>query len=56
MKKEVHKSKQSIDLDSVIIDQIAVSDKFMHGDDGFKYFIGCKKGEIVKSYVLFCFK
>ena len=25
-----------------------VSDKFKHSDDGFKYFIGYKEGEIVK--------
>ena len=25
-----------------------MSDKFKHSDDGFKYFIGYKKGEIVK--------
>ena len=47
-KKEFHKSKQPIDLDLVIIDQIVVSDKFKHNDDGFKYFIGYKEGEIVK--------
>ena len=47
-KKEFHKSKQSIDLDLVNVDQIVVSDKFKHSDDGFKYFIGYKEGEIVK--------
>ena len=44
-KKEFHKSKQPIDLN---VDQIVVSDRFKHSDDGFKYFIGCKEGEIVK--------
>ena len=39
-KKEFHKSKQPIDLDLVNVDQIIVSDKFKHSDDGFKYFIG----------------
>ena len=39
-KKESHKSKPSIDLKSVNVDQIVVSDKFKHSDDGFKYFIG----------------
>ena len=34
-KKEFHKSKHPINLD-----QIVVSDKFKHIDDGFKYFIG----------------
>ena len=32
---------------SVNLDQIVVSDKFNH-NDGFKYFIGYQKGEIVK--------
>ena len=45
---EFYKSKQSIDLDLVNIDQIIVSDKFKHSDDGIKYFIGYKEGEIVK--------
>ena len=47
-KKEFHKSKQLIDLGLVNVDQIVVSDKFKHSDDGFKYFIGYKEGEIVK--------
>ena len=47
-KKEFHKSKQPIDLKSVNVDQIVLSDKFKHSDDGFKYFIGNKEGEIVK--------
>ena len=34
--KEFHKSKQPIQLDLVEVDQIVVSDKFKHGDDGFK--------------------
>ena len=46
-KKEFHKSKQRIDLD-LNVNQIVVSDKFKHSDDGFKYFIGYKEGEIVK--------
>ena len=46
-KKEFHKTKQPINLDSINIDQIVVSDKFKHSDGGFKYFIGYK-GEIVK--------
>ena len=48
-KKEFHKSKQAIDLDLVTVDQIVVSDKFKHSDEGFKYFIGYQEGEIVKS-------
>ena len=39
-KKEFHKSKQTTDLMSVNLDQIVVSDKFKHSDEGFKYFIG----------------
>ena len=46
-KKEFHKSKQAIDLDSVIVDQIVVSDKFEHSE-GYKYFIGYQEVEIVK--------
>ena len=48
-KKEFHNSKQPIDLDLVNVDQIVISEKFKHRDDGFKYFIGYKDGEIVKS-------
>ena len=47
-KKEFHKSKQAIDLNLVTVDQIVVSDKFKHSDDGFKYFIGYQEGETVK--------
>ena len=43
-KKDFRKSKQLIDLDLVNIDQVVVSDKFKHNDDGFKYFIGYKEG------------
>ena len=46
-KKEFHKSKQSINLDLVNVDQIVISNKFKH-DDYFKYFISYKKDEIVK--------
>ena len=55
-KKEFHKSKQIVNLDLVNVDQIAVSDRFRHNDDGFKYFIGYKEGKIVKRYVLSCLK
>ena len=47
-KKEFHKSKQPIGLDLINVDQIVVSDKSKYSDDGFKYFIGYKEGEIVK--------
>ena len=47
-KKEFHKSKQAIDLDSVTIDQIVISDKFKHSEEGYKYFIVYREGEIVR--------
>ena len=47
-KKEFHKFKHPIDLDLINLDQIVASDKFKLSDDGFKYFIGYKKGEIIK--------
>ena len=30
------------------VDQLVVSDRFKHSDDGFKYFIGYQEGEIAK--------
>ena len=48
-KKQFHKSKEPIDLMSVNVYQIVVSDKFKHNNEGFKYFIGYQKGEIVKT-------
>ena len=33
---------------SVNVDQIVVSDKFKHNNEGFKYFIGYQEGGIVK--------
>ena len=47
-KKEFHKSKQPVEIMSVNIDQIVVSDKFKHSDKGFKYFIGYRESGIVK--------
>ena len=38
--KEFHKSKQPIHLVLVNVDQIVISDKFKHSDNGFIYFIG----------------
>ena len=46
--KEFDKSKEPIDLMSVNVDQIVVSDKFKHNNGGFNYFIGYKEGGIVK--------
>ena len=39
-KKKFHRSKEPIDLLSVDLDQIVVSYKFKHNDEGFKYFFG----------------
>ena len=47
-KKEFHKSKQPNELGLVTVDQIVISDKFKHSDEGFKHFIGYQEGEIVK--------
>ena len=50
-KKAFHKSKQPVDLDLRLNNKrrfIILSDKFKHSDDGFRYFIGYKKSEIVK--------
>ena len=46
-KKEFHKSKQPINLNLVNVDQIIISHKFKHNDDGFKYFIGYKEYDII---------
>ena len=47
--KEFHKSKEPIDLLSVNVDQIIVSNKFEHNNEVFKHFIGYQEGEIVKK-------
>ena len=47
-KKEFHLSKKPIDLMSVNVDQIVISDKFKHNNKGFKCLIGYQEGEIVK--------
>ena len=39
---------EPIDLMSVNVDQIVVSDQFNHYNDGYKYFKGYQEGEIVK--------
>ena len=38
-KKEIHKSKQPINLNLVNVDQIVISDKFKNSDDDFKNFV-----------------
>ena len=47
-RKKCHRSKEPIDLLSVDLDQIVISHKFKHNDEGFKYFTGYLKSEIVK--------
>ena len=47
-KKEFCKSKEPSDLMSVNVDQIVVSVKFKHNNEGFKYFISYQEGEIVR--------
>ena len=37
-KKEFHKFKHPIDLSLVSVDQIVISDKFKHSNEGFKQF------------------
>ena len=47
-KKKFHISKKAINLMSVNVNKIVVSDKFNHNEDCFKYYIGSQKGEIVR--------
>ena len=47
-KKEFHKSKQGIDLDSIITDKIVIPDKFRHNEESFKYFIGYQEEEMIR--------
>ena len=47
-KKEFHKSEKPIDLMSVNVGQIVISDKFKDNNEGFKFFIGYQEGEIAK--------
>ena len=47
-KKQFQKSKELIELMSVIVGQIVVSDKFKYNNESFKYFIGYQEGGIVK--------
>ena len=55
-KKKFHMSKEPIDLMSVNVDQIVISDKFMLNNEGSKYFIGYQKGEIVKPLCIILFQ
>ena len=47
-KKKFHMSEKAIDLMSVSIDQIVVSDKIKPNNEVSKYFFGYQKGEILK--------
>ena len=54
-KKELHKSKELINLD-LNVDQIIVSDKFKHNDDGILVLLATKKMKLLNYCVLFCLK
>ena len=47
-KEKFHMSKKAIDIMSVNLNKIVVSDTFKLNEDCFKYFIGYQKGDIVK--------
>ena len=49
IKEEFYMSKKPVDLMSINLNQIVLSDKFNCNEDGFKYFIGYQKDNIVKS-------
>ena len=55
-KKEFHRSKEPIDLFSVNVDQIVVSDKFKLNSESFKHFIGYQNGKLLNHYALFYLK
>ena len=57
-KKEFHNSKEPFDLMSVIVDQIVVSDKFKHNNEGkaLSILLVTKKMELLNHYVLFYLK
>ena len=55
-KKKFHRYKEPIDLFSVNVDQIVVSYKFKHNDEGFKYFTGYLKTKLSNLYALFYLK
>ena len=47
-KKEFHMFKKPINLMSVNVNKIVVSDRFNYNEDGYQYFISYQKGETVK--------
>ena len=40
---------------SVNVNQIVVSDKFKHSDEGYKYFIGYQEDEMLNHYAFFTY-
>ena len=52
-KKEFHKSKQAIDLDSITTDKIVVSDKFRHSEKVINILLVIKKMKLSNHYVLY---
>ena len=55
-KKEFHKSKQAVDLDSVTTDKTVVSDKFRDSEEGYKYYIGYQENEIIRPLCIILHK
>ena len=55
-KKEFHKSKKPIDLFSVDLDQIVVSDRFNIMTKASGILLVTKKVKLLSHYVLFCHK
>ena len=55
-KKKFQKSKEPIDLFSVNVDQIVVSDKFKLNSESFNHFIGYQNGKLLNHYALFYLK
>ena len=47
-KKEFHKYKEPINLNSIDTNKIVISNKFKHIDDGFKYYIGNQEDNIAR--------
>ena len=54
-KKVFDKSKQPIDLGLINVDEIVVSDKFMHSDNVLNILL-VKKEKLLNRYALFCLK
>ena len=48
-KENIHASKHPVALNLVNVNQMLISDKFEHSDKGFKYFIGYKDDNIIRS-------